>query len=133
MDVLALEIAIAISTIDRDVNGLVDGCFPGTERARRDFGVAPEMRKRRELQLSIATVSAGTGHLVQLLATKMGRHGRPSGIELPVKVGELAAGILQEKEPAQSEEEGGEIEKKDCDCDQDRRKIMLEEQQAVGS
>jgi hypothetical protein len=63
---------------------------------------------------------------------KMGRHRSPSGIELPVEVGELTASVLQEKSPAQGEECGGQIYEKDRDRDQYRRKVMLHEQESVG-
>jgi|SRR6185503_12407996 len=61
----------------------------------------------------------------------MWRHRRPASIELPVKVGELAAGVLQKKAPTQGEERGGEIQEEDRDRDQDLRKVVLGEEEAV--
>src|SRR6202022_2890077 len=69
----------------------------------------------------------------QLLAMQMGRHWRAAGVQFAVKVGELPASIFQEEPAPQREQSAGKVHKEHGNHDQDRRFVLVNQQEAIGN
>src|ERR1700737_376978 len=69
----------------------------------------------------------------QLLAMQMGRHWRAAGVQFAVKVGELPASIFQEEPAPEREQSAGKVHKEHGNHDQDRRFVLVNQQEAIGN
>jgi len=64
---------------------------------------------------------------------QMGRHWRAAGVQFAVKVGELPASIFQEEPAPEREQSAGKVHKEHGNHDQDRRFVLVNQQEAIGN